>query len=135
MKARATHLKTALKETSRLRALVQDGMAAFAKVDFKLIAEGQRKRIGDSLDLDAASIDEDPQSNRWDYVVPSIGLGIFIYGGSVEIKTIADPLPLTLRDQLEVNLGESRHSVLNKGTQSTRLLQSRFEVCRSRLHF
>src|SRR5208282_2156761 len=67
--ARQKHLKAALNEKSRLRDLVQPGMAAFAHVDFKLIAEDQRTRIGDSLDLDAASKDEDPQSNRWDYIV------------------------------------------------------------------
>ncbi len=67
--ARHTHLKAALNEKSRLRNLVQPGMAAFANVDLKLIAKEQRTRIGDSLDLDAAAKDEHPESNRWDYIV------------------------------------------------------------------
>ena len=44
-------------------------MGAFAKKDFKLIAEDERRRIGDSLDPDAATEDEDPEANRWDYIV------------------------------------------------------------------
>ena len=76
--ARQTQLKAALNEKSPLRDLVQPGMAAFAKVDFKLIAEDQRTRIGDSLDLDAASKDEDPGSNRWDYIVSIPDLKEFI---------------------------------------------------------
>ena len=75
---RKTHLKTALKEYSRLRDIVQVGMAAFANADVRLIAEDQRTRIGDSLDLDAASKDEDPESNRWDYIVSIPDLAEFI---------------------------------------------------------
>ena len=73
--ARATRLREALKQTSRLRNLVQDGMGAFASVDVKLIAEDQRSRVGDSLDLDAASRDEHPEANRWDYIIsiPDVG--------------------------------------------------------------
>ncbi len=67
--ARKTHLKEALTEQSRLRGLVQAGMGAFSKVDLKLFAENQRRRIGDSLDLDSASKGEHPEANRWDYIV------------------------------------------------------------------
>jgi hypothetical protein len=67
--ARKTHLKEALTGQSRLRDLVHAGIGAFSTVDFKLIAQDQRPRIGDSLDLDAASKDEHPEANRWDYIV------------------------------------------------------------------
>lgn len=63
------HLMKFLRPGSRLRALVQAGMGAFANIDVKLIAEDQRPRIGDSLDLDSASRDECPQEHRWDYIV------------------------------------------------------------------
>ena len=75
---RRIHLRAALNENSRLRDLVQSGMAAFANVHFKLIAEDQRSRIGDSLDLDAASKLEDPESNRWDYIVSIPDLAEFV---------------------------------------------------------
>ncbi|MBI2808770.1 MAG: hypothetical protein HYX68_27595 [Planctomycetes bacterium] len=76
--ARQTHLKAALNEESRLRDLVMAGMGAFAKVDLRLIAPDQRTRIGDSLDLDAASKDEYPQANRWDYIVSIPDLEEFV---------------------------------------------------------
>jgi hypothetical protein len=73
--SRATSLQAVLDEKSPLRELVRAGMAAFAKEDVKLVAEAERSRIGDSLDLDAASRDEFPQANRWDYIlsVPDLG--------------------------------------------------------------
>lgn len=67
--ARPTHLKEALNEESPLRDLVETGMGAFTRGHGKLIAEEQRSRIGDSLDLDAASKSEHPQANRWDYII------------------------------------------------------------------
>ena len=77
--ARRTHLlKAALREKSRLCDLVQAGMGAFGHVDVKLIAEDQRPRIGDSLDLDAASKEEHPEANRWDYIVSILDLKEFI---------------------------------------------------------
>jgi hypothetical protein len=76
--ARPTHLNSALNETSRLLDLVHEGLAAFARVDVKLIAEDQRIRIGDSLDLDAATKQEHPQANRWDYIVSIPDLKEFI---------------------------------------------------------
>jgi hypothetical protein len=67
--ARRTLLRAALHEKSRLRELVEVGMGAFNKSDVTLIAEDQRFRIGDSVDLDAASKGEYPEANRWDYIV------------------------------------------------------------------
>ena len=67
--ARKTRLRKALNQLSPLRALVQDGLGAFEKSHVSLIAEDQRRRIGDSLDLDAASKHEHPEANRWDYIV------------------------------------------------------------------
>lgn len=67
--ARQVHLTRALLEQSPLRALVRIGMGAFVGSDVRLIAEDQRSRIRDSLNLDAASRDECPQANRWDYIV------------------------------------------------------------------
>jgi hypothetical protein len=67
--ARRRLLKAALHEESRLRDLVEVGMGAFNKTDVKSIAENQRSRIGDSIDLDAASKDEHPEANRWDYII------------------------------------------------------------------
>jgi hypothetical protein len=62
-------LEAALKEESSLHEHVQPGLGAFEKKDVKLIAEAERPRVGDSLDLDAATKDEDPEANRWDYVL------------------------------------------------------------------
>lgn len=66
---RRIRLKTALNEDSPLRALVRGGMGAFIELDHRLVAEDQRSKVGDSLDLDAASRQEHPQANRWDYIV------------------------------------------------------------------
>ena len=64
-----TLLREALHEKSRLRDLVRSGIEAFLTIDVKLIAEDQRSRIGDSLDLDAATKNEHSKANRWDYIV------------------------------------------------------------------
>ena len=74
---RQRRIKGALNETSRLRPLVKVGIGAFSTRDVKLIAEDQRPRIGDSLDLDAASKDEHPEANRWDYIVSIPDLQLF----------------------------------------------------------
>ncbi len=52
---RPSHLKEALVKESKLHDLAKPRMGAFARSHGKLIAEDQRSRIGDSLDLDAAS--------------------------------------------------------------------------------
>jgi len=64
-------LRTALREESPLRQYVAVGLGALAPGDVKLIHEGERPKIGDSLDLDAASRQELPQEHRWDYLVSS----------------------------------------------------------------
>jgi hypothetical protein len=66
---RRSHLKEALKQESRLRDLVRAGTGAIKRRDLTLIVEAERPRIGDSLDLDAASRDEHPEANRWDYII------------------------------------------------------------------
>ncbi len=45
------------------------------KTTIQLIADSQHTRVGDSLDLDAASRDEHPNDHRWDYLlsVPDAG--------------------------------------------------------------
>jgi hypothetical protein len=53
-------------------------MGAFAHADVKLIAEDERPRIGDSLDLDAASAAEHPDANRWDYILSIPDLKQFV---------------------------------------------------------
>lgn len=75
--ARPRRLKGALNENSRLHPLVKVGMGAFSTRDVRLIAEDQRPRIGDSLDLDAALKDEHPEANRWDYIVSIPDLELF----------------------------------------------------------
>ncbi len=44
-------------------------MGAFSKDDRELLADDQRRRIADRLNLDQASRDEHPFANRWDYSV------------------------------------------------------------------
>lgn len=61
-------LASALAPTSSLLGDVQVGMNAFIARDRQLIAVGQRPRIGDSLNLDAALQADFPNSHRWDYV-------------------------------------------------------------------
>lgn len=43
-------------------------MEAFLRRDKSLIAEPERVKIGDSLNLDAALRAEFPNANRWDYI-------------------------------------------------------------------
>lgn len=62
-------LATALNDSSDLRRHLKRGMGAFAEPDVGLIAAAKRAQIGDSVDLDAATRDEFPEANRWDYVV------------------------------------------------------------------
>lgn len=66
--SRGLLLKTALIPTSALLQSVSQGMGAFLERDRRLISVGERTRIGDSLDLDAALQPTFPNANRWDYV-------------------------------------------------------------------
>lgn len=70
MRPRRKHLlKTALHDSSTLQKHIKSGAGAVAPADIKLIAEAERSKIGDSLDLDAAAKNEFPEANRWDYVM------------------------------------------------------------------
>ena len=62
-------LEIALVDGSSLRNYLKTGMGAFARVDVGLIARTERTKIGDSIDLDAASRPEFPEENRWDYMM------------------------------------------------------------------
>jgi len=64
-----TRLTSALKRGSELLAHVQDGAGAIARKHHQLIARDQIRRIGDSLDLDAATRAGREQEHRWDYLV------------------------------------------------------------------
>jgi hypothetical protein len=61
-------LRSALVQNSSLIPSVQNGMGAFLRRDRRLITEGERAKIGDSLDLDAALEAAFPNANRWDYI-------------------------------------------------------------------
>jgi hypothetical protein len=62
-------LRIALNDGSPLRKHLKGGMAAFAPAHHRLVADGERSRVGDSLDLDAATRDEFPEAHRWDYIL------------------------------------------------------------------
>lgn len=59
----------ALHADSPLRTQVEKGLRALKSQDAKLIHELDRSKVGDSLDLDAASRSELPEAHRWDYLV------------------------------------------------------------------
>lgn len=62
-------LTRALKKGSALHGHVQNGMDAIARKHHSLIADDQRVRIGDSIDLDTATRLGREQEHRWDYLV------------------------------------------------------------------
>lgn len=62
-------LALALQPASNLHASVEPGLGAMKSVDRNLIAPSERQKIGDSLDLDAATAAEMPQDHRWDYLL------------------------------------------------------------------
>lgn len=62
-------LASVLVPKSPLRQHVRPGTGALKRTDVTLIAEPERARIGDSVDLDEATRVESPQENRWDYIV------------------------------------------------------------------
>ena len=63
------HLTAALVDGSTLRAHVERGLGAVNRQDLALIAERERRKVGDSLDLDEATRAEFPQAYRWDYLL------------------------------------------------------------------
>jgi hypothetical protein len=70
MSAKKPHrLATALHKDSSLRRHLKTGAGAISPIDIKLIAESERSKIGDSLDLDTAAQEEFPEANRWDYIM------------------------------------------------------------------
>lgn len=70
MRPRRKHLlKTALHDNSTLQKHLKIGAGALSAGHLKLIAEAERSKIGDSLDLDAATRNEFPEANRWDYMI------------------------------------------------------------------
>jgi len=76
-------------------------MGAFTGGHGKLIAEDQRSRIGDSLDLDAASRVEHPQANRWDYIISIPASQTF---AGIEPHSAKD-------DQISVVIQKKEHAV------------------------
>lgn len=62
-------LRAVLRPTSTLRKSVRPGVGALKKRDAQLIAEPERPRVGDSLDLDEATRSEYPEDPRWDYLL------------------------------------------------------------------
>lgn len=68
-------LSNALKPSSPLLRLVLTGLGAVLPADCKLIAIGERGKVGDSIDLDSATRTAQPNAHRWDYIlsIPSRG--------------------------------------------------------------
>jgi hypothetical protein len=62
-------LTTALKSGSSLQPEIRPGLDALIKADRQLVAESERPKVGDSLDLDAATVQEFPNDHRWDYLL------------------------------------------------------------------
>lgn len=70
MKSKRVYLlKSAFQETSHLRAHIETGLHALSQRDVRLVAESERSKVGDSIDLDAATRAEFPEAHRWDYVI------------------------------------------------------------------
>lgn len=66
-------LGAAFQENSPLVHMVRQGLDAVKRRDRALIAQAERGKIGDSLDLDEATREDSPGEHRWDYIlsVPS----------------------------------------------------------------
>jgi len=64
-----TPVRDALKSSSALKAMVQDGNGALQKRHRRYLSEEVRNVFADSLDLDAALRETLPQENRWDYLL------------------------------------------------------------------
>jgi hypothetical protein len=54
---------------STLRPHIRNGLQALKAADVALIALAERRRVGDSLDLDEAARLAHPNANRWDYLL------------------------------------------------------------------
>ena len=62
-------LRKALMPNSSLRDHIVAGAGAVRPSDRGLIHPLVRRRIGDGVDLDAATVAEAPQAHRWDYIL------------------------------------------------------------------
>lgn len=80
-------LTRALKKESALHGHVHIGAGAIARKHHQLIARDQIDRIGDSLDLDAATKLGREQEHRWDYLVSLPDSGKLV---AIEPHTAAD---------------------------------------------
>jgi hypothetical protein len=78
-----------------------DGIGALSVRDRRLIVVGQRSRIGDSLNLDAALRKAFPNTHRWDYVFSVIDSGRLL---ALE--------PHTARDsEIDTMIAKKRHAM------------------------
>lgn len=93
-------LRVALQPASALLPAVVNGMGAFLARDRALIALGERQKIGDSLDLDAALRENFPDANRWDYVFSVPGASTLI---ALEPHTAKD-------SEISVLIAKKRHA-------------------------
>jgi hypothetical protein len=66
-----------------------------------LIAEAERRRVGDSLDLDEATKYEFPEANRWDYI-----LSVPVYRHIVGVE----PHPAN-DSEIDVVIAKKHHAV------------------------
>ena len=64
-----TTIRKQLRPTSRLVAKVSDGLGALNPVDKPRIDVAIKTRFDDSIDVDAAFLEELPNENRWDYLL------------------------------------------------------------------
>lgn len=76
MASRAVLLGSVFLTGSSLLDQVRPGLGALSRVDRRLLAETERQKVGDSIDLDEATRDAHPNANRWDYLlsIPSASL-------------------------------------------------------------
>lgn len=66
---KATPIRDALRETSRLRALVRDGLGAMKGEHRARLDTALGRDSADSLDVDEALREKHPQDNRWNYLL------------------------------------------------------------------
>lgn len=74
----ATPIRASLRDDSRLKPLVKDGLGALLKVDKGRLDADLAKTIGDSLDIDTAFCEGHEQENRWDYLLGHTPTGALI---------------------------------------------------------
>lgn len=68
-KALKTPIRMALRTDSSLRASVVDGIGALKNADRRYLASEVRATFADSLDIDTALQEGNPQAHRWDYLL------------------------------------------------------------------